>query len=37
MQKNFFFYYKPEYRNELVKTLLKTGRRDLIAKLGIRK
>ncbi len=37
MQKNFFFYYNPEYRNELVKTLLKTGRRDLIAKLGLRK
>jgi len=37
IQKNFFFYYKPEYRNELVKTLLKTGRRDLIMKLGLRK
>ncbi|PIP55129.1 MAG: YgiQ family radical SAM protein, partial [Bacteroidetes bacterium CG23_combo_of_CG06-09_8_20_14_all_32_9] len=37
MQKNFFFYYKQEYRNDLIKALMKTGRRDLIAKLGLRK
>lgn len=37
MQKNFFFYYKPEYRNELLKTLIKIGRRDLISKLGLKK
>ena len=35
MQKNFFFYYKPEYKKELVKALIKTGRRDLITKLGL--
>lgn len=36
IQKNFFFYYKPEYRNNLIKELLKTGRKDLITKLGLR-
>ncbi len=36
MQKNFFFYYNPEYRNDLIKALLKTGRKDLITKLGLR-
>jgi uncharacterized radical SAM protein YgiQ len=36
MQKNFFFYYKPEYRKEIIKVLMKTGRKDLIAKLGLR-
>lgn len=37
MQKNFFFYYKPEYRNILIKELMKTGRRDLITKLGLKR
>ncbi len=36
MQKNFFFYYKPEYRKEIITVLMKTGRKDLIAKLGLK-
>jgi uncharacterized radical SAM protein YgiQ len=32
-QRKFFFWYKPEYKKDIYKTLLKINRKDLIAKL----
>lgn len=37
LQKSFFFYYKPEFRQIISAALYKTGRKDLIAKLGLKK
>ncbi|MBI5540840.1 MAG: YgiQ family radical SAM protein [Bacteroidia bacterium] len=37
LQKSFFFYYKPEFKHIIASALYKTGRKDLIAKLGLKK
>ncbi len=37
LQKSFFFYYKPEFKNIIASALYKSGRKDLIAKLGLKK